>query len=59
MQNPRPVDRRTEELEYVLKALRHTRQELVANPQLFEPGALERIDKVIAAIEEEVQVDAA
>jgi hypothetical protein len=53
------VDRRTEELEYVLKALRHTRQELVANPRLFVPGALERIDKVITAIEEQTQLKAA
>ncbi len=59
-QNPaRLMDRHTDELEYVLKALRHTRQDLVANPRIFEPGALERIDSAIAALEEEMQLKAA
>ncbi len=53
------MDRRTDELEYVLKALRRTRQELVANPRLFVPGALERIDRALAAIEEDAQLKAA
>ncbi len=53
------MDRHTDELEYVLKALRHTRKELVANPRLFVPGALERIEKAIVAIEEEAQLKAA
>ncbi len=53
------MDRHTDELDYVLKALRHTRQELIANPRIFEPGALERIDKALAAIEEDAQLKAA
>ncbi len=53
------MDRRAEELEYVLQALHRTRQELVANPRLFVPGALERIDRAIAALGELTQAKAA
>ena len=34
-------------LEYVLENLCRSREEVIAQPELFEPDALERIDKAI------------
>ncbi len=48
------MDRRTDEGAYVLKNLYRARQEVIAHPEWFEPDALERIDKAMAAIEEAV-----
>jgi len=45
------MDRQIEEADYVLRNLRRARQDVVAHPGLFEPDALERIDKAIASIE--------
>jgi hypothetical protein len=45
------MDRRANEAEYVLAVLRRMREEVTANPQLFDPDAQERIDKAIAFIE--------
>jgi hypothetical protein len=46
------VDSLTDEAEYVLAVLYRMREEVIANPQLFEPDAQERIDKAIAFIEQ-------
>ncbi len=44
------MDRRADEADYVLANLRRVREEVVANPELFDPDALERIDEAIAYI---------
>jgi hypothetical protein len=36
-----------EEANYVLENLLRAQQEAIANPELFEPDSLERIDKAI------------
>jgi hypothetical protein len=46
------MDRRTDEGAYVLKNLHRARQDVIAHPEWFEPDALERINKAMAAIEE-------
>jgi hypothetical protein len=45
------MDRITEETDYVLAILQRMREEVNANPQLFDPDALERIDEAIACME--------
>jgi hypothetical protein len=45
------MDRITEETDYVLTILQRMREEVNANPQLFDPDALERIDEAIACME--------
>ena len=42
------MDRMRGELSYVLENLCRMRQEVIAQPGLFEPDALERTDKAIA-----------
>ncbi len=44
------MDRRADEADYVLANLRRMRTEVVANPELFDPDALEHIDEAIAYI---------
>jgi hypothetical protein len=39
------VDRRTDEAEYVIAVLHRMREEVIANPELFDPDAQERTDK--------------
>jgi hypothetical protein len=46
------MDRLTNEAQYVLENLRRAREEVTAHPELFDPDALERIDKAIAAVRE-------
>jgi hypothetical protein len=46
------MDRLTNEAVYVLENLYRMRQEVIAHPGLFEPDALERIDKAIASIQD-------
>ncbi len=45
------VDRLSEDTEYVLIILHQMRQEATANPQLFDPRALERIEEAIALLQ--------
>ena len=46
------MDRLTDEAEYVLALLHRMREEVIANPQLFDPDGQEQIGKAIASIEE-------
>jgi hypothetical protein len=46
------MDRRTEEVNYVLENLLRVRQQVIAHPELFDLDALKRIDKTIASIDE-------
>jgi hypothetical protein len=46
------MDRLTNEANYVLENLCRVRQEVSTHPELFEPDAVERIDKAIAAMQE-------
>jgi len=43
----RIMQRVVEEAEYVLSLLRRMRDEVSANPELFDPGAQDRIDEAI------------
>jgi hypothetical protein len=45
------MDRLTNEALYVLENLRRAREEVTAHPELFDPDALERIDKAIAFVQ--------
>ncbi len=45
-------DRRANELEYVLLHLRRARQEVIERPRHFAAGALEKIDRAIACVEQ-------
>ena len=47
----RIMQRLVDESEYVLELLYRTRDEVSANPKLFDPGAKERIDQAIARTE--------
>ncbi len=47
----RRMDRLTDETEYVLIILHEMRDRVIAEPQLFDPLALERIDGAIALIQ--------
>ena len=44
------MDRRTDEVQYVLGNLLRVRQEVIAHPEWFEPDAVERIDEAIAPL---------
>jgi len=46
------MDRRIDELDYVLENLCRARQEVIAHLELFGPDSLERIDKAIRYTEE-------
>jgi len=53
------MDRR-DDADYVRERLGRARQEVITHPDWFEPDALERIDKAIAAIPEaKLEVEAA
>jgi hypothetical protein len=45
------MNRLADEAEYVLAVLQQTRDEVTANPTLFESDAIERIDKAITHFE--------
>jgi hypothetical protein len=45
------VDRLGDETEYALIILHQMREEATANPQLFDPQALERIEEAIALLQ--------
>jgi hypothetical protein len=47
-----PVSGHDRMLVYMLDNLRRMRQEVTANPQWFDPDALERIDQAIASLQE-------
>ena len=44
------MQRVVDEAQYVLALLYRSRDEVSANPELFDPGAQERIDEAIARI---------
>jgi hypothetical protein len=45
------MERLIDEAEYVLELLYRMRDQVCANPELFEPGAHKRIDEAIARIQ--------
>jgi hypothetical protein len=45
------MQRLVDEAQYVLALLYRMRDEVSANPELFDPGAQERIDEAIARIQ--------
>ena len=46
------MERTVDEAQYVFAILCHMRDEVSANPKLFEPGAQERIDEAIACTQD-------
>lgn len=53
------MEGRTKESEYVVENLCRARQEVVAHPEWFDPGAVERIDKALAHVQDATQSKAA
>jgi hypothetical protein len=50
LSHTRVMERLVDEAQYVLATLYRMRDEVSANPELFDPGARERIDEAIARI---------
>jgi hypothetical protein len=48
------MDRQIDEVDYILKNLDRARQDVIEHPQLFDPNALEDIDKAIASVQETI-----
>jgi hypothetical protein len=53
------MDRLSDETEYVFIILHQMQAEVIANPQLFDPNALKRIDEAIGLLKGYEQVKAA
>jgi len=49
------MDRRIDELDYILENLCRARQEVIAHPEWFESDSLERIEKAIRRYTEEIR----